>query len=163
MTDFWKSLLKSVLIHLLVLGIGFGGGFYVAKTTHNCPQIDTTYENKTDTLWLPQDTLKIPILYPPQIAEEVSDSVYKTKFDTTFTVGNDTITSEKEIFFDEGTKEFTLIENIEARTYEMVTVDTVFSEFVKEVEIYIEPPFYNTFTFGAIVGLVFTLILGVLF
>ena len=52
----WQSLLKSTAIHIII-GIVltlviFGGGVWVGRTTHTCPQIDTLFVTKTDTVYI---------------------------------------------------------------------------------------------------------------
>ena len=160
----WQSLAESAAIHIII-GIVltlviFGGGVWVGRTTHTCPQIDTIYVDKTDTVYITK-LEQIKVFYPVKQAVKESDSVYCVTFDTTLVAGKDTVISNKKVCFDEANKTFSMDEFIEIRGYDIKIIDTVFSDIVKEVEVEVSPPFYEINWFGTVI-IVLALILGML-
>jgi len=83
--------------------------------------------------------------------------VYSVELDTTVVANGDTLlVIEEDIFFSEGV--FDIFRDIQIRTYDRVVtiIDSVFQTVVREVPA--DPPFYQKFTFGFIVGIVAMLI-----
>lgn len=146
-----KAYFFVVLAGLILLALAFFTGRWT--------KADPPIPGPTTTITVISDTSKIAkasatkIVYKEKKPQLVKDSVYVANFDSSFvdSSGND-INSMNTVEFNERTKKFMLMEQIEIRGFETIIRDTVLIEedhyYPKEVEA--DQPFYNTFVFGVV-------------
>jgi len=132
----WKSLLKSVAIHAIVILLIFGAGFFTGRYTHkcNCPEIKDTVLVKGDSILVPYPVETIRWL-EKKPALQAGRKFYQI-FDSLFVSNNDTIGIKAKVEFNDSTKEFTLDMDIQHRDYDFTRVDTlkIKVETIKEIE-----------------------------
>lgn len=112
------------------------------------PVITEKIITQTDTVIVYKEA-KTKIVYRDRVAER-TDNVFTATFDTTIVIESDSITIEQEVSFNEVSSTFTQAMEVSYRKMERTLIDSIFVDKVREVKVYTNPPFYNTFVFGSV-------------
>ena len=157
----WKSFLQSLVIYAIIALILFGSGFWVGRATHTCPQIDTTFVDITDTLWLASDTTFI--VRETEVSPQISvDSAVTLKIDTMFVSDKDTISVYGLVDYWLDHNVFDWYMEIEHKDFDLHTIDTVFADIIKTVTVVEPVPSYHISTFSLVL-VILALTLGLIF
>jgi len=152
--------------------------YFVGRITKDCKKENI---NATKAIYITTDTTFIPnytnikikktkkIFFPKTGKKNnPEEKNYEAKFDTIIIGpmlkpgGNqDTIKITTNVKFNLDVEAFTLDQDIAIRTFEKIITDTIRVETEKIKEVKIPNPFYNTFTFGFIIGIIITFLTGI--
>ena len=143
--------------------------FFAGRWTKPATQINN---NAGETKFIKTDTSFIPVQKNLHIVKSKkaihktdttknynsNQNYYSAEFDSLIAVDKDSILTKTKVKFDMANTQFAIEQEISYRTFDKMITDTVTVEKIKMEYV----PFYNSFTFGFITGIILMLI-GVIF